>query len=258
MVLIYGLVVDPAEAARHIEKLTRLVPAEVARIMNDQLQRVVNTAQGSKGLGLALALLVALYGASRGAGAIVTALNIAFDAKETRSFPRRAILNAAIVAGAIVLAALLAFAVSLTRFLGDIAGGLSPLALLAVKTVSWLLAAGIASLGVALLFRYAPARDGAKWRWLTPGAIATVAGLVAASLGFGWFVTNIASYGATYGALASIVVLLMWLFISAYVLMLGAELNAELEHQTGQDTTRGRERPLGARGAQMADTAPAY
>jgi membrane protein len=131
---------------------------------------------------------------------------------------------------------------------------LAPAAAVVVKGLSWIAAALVVSLVTAAVYRYGPSRDDAKWRWLTPGAIAATLLWLVATLGFGVYVSNFGSYNATYGSLGAVVVLLMWLYLSAYVLLLGAELNAELEHQTVRDTTKGPDRPMGERGAVMADT----
>lgn len=258
LVLTYGLFVDPADAAEHIQALTAALPADAAGIIKDQLSSIVDTAAGKKGLGLALALLLAFYGAMKGAGAIVVALNIVYEEEEKRGFLRSTLVNAAITGGAALLATALVMAGSVTVLVEDWTRGLGPVALLLIKLLSWLVTAALASAAIATLYRYAPSRDAAKWSWLTPGSIAATLGLVAATAAFGFYAARFGDYNATYGALGSVVVLLMWLYISAYVLVLGGELNAELERQTEADTTRGPEKPLGARGAQMADTvAPA-
>ena len=130
--------------------------------------------------------------------------------------------------------------------------------ILLLKILSWIVAAGAVSAGIAALYRYAPARDKAKWSWLTPGSILATIGIIVASILFGFYVSNFGNYNATWGSLGAVVVLLTWLNLSAFILLLGAEVNAELEHQTERDTTTGPEQPLGARGAEMADkVAPA-
>lgn len=258
LVLTYGLIVEPAEAAQHIEALVRHVPAEAAQLISAQLRTVVTGAESKQGLGLLLALLLALYGAMKGSGAIVTALNIAYEEQEARGFVRRTLVTLAITVGAVLFFVAIIAAGSVSGFLESLVYNLGPTATGAIKLLSWLGVALLASLGIALLYRYAPSRDEAKWRWLTPGSFAALAGLVIATAGFGFYASNFGDYGATYGALSSVVVLLLWLYIAAYVLLLGAELNAELEHQTERDTTTGPEQPLGSRKAVVADTvAPA-
>ncbi len=257
LVLTYGLVVDPHDVAKHMQAMTALVPTDAAKLIDDQLKAVVDTAAGKKGLGLLLALALALYGAMKGAGAILTALNIVYEERETRGFVRLNLVTAAVTLAAVGVAILLLLAASATGFLEDIAGCISPLAATAIKLASWVVAGGVASAGVAALYRYGPARDRARWSWLTPGSVFATLGFALTTLGFGVYAAKFGNYNATYGALGAVVVLLMWLYLSAYVLLLGAELNAEIEHQTARDTTTGPERPLGDRNAAMADTVAA-
>ena len=257
MVLTYGLLVDPHDVAKHMQALTTLVPTDAAKLIDEQLKAVVDTAAGKKGFGLLLALGLALYGAMKGAGAIITALNIAYEEAETRGFVRLNLVTAAVTAAAIGIALLLLLAASLTGFLEDIAGRIAPVAATAIKIASWVVAGAIASAGVAALYRYGPARAQARWAWLTPGSIFATLGFALTTLGFGFYAAKFGNYNATYGSLGAIVVLLMWLYLSAYVLLLGAELNAELEHQTARDTTTGPEQAMGARDAKMADQAAA-
>lgn len=253
MVLSYGLLVDPAELGHQMQALTGHLPAEAAKLIDAQLVAVVKTASAKKGFGLLLALVLALYGAMKGAGAVVIALNVAYEETETRGFFRTTLVNAAITLAGVLLAAALLVSASLTAFLEKLAGGLDDAAEIAIKAGSWALTAALAAAAIAALYRYAPNRTRARWRWLTPGSVAATLGLIAATFGFGWYASNFGDYNATYGSLGAVVVLLLWLYLSAYVLLLGAELNAELEHQTERDTTQGAEKPLGARGAAMAD-----
>ncbi len=257
LVLTYGLVVDPHDVARHMQAMTQLVPGDAAKLIDEQLKGVVETAAGKKGFGLLLALALALYGAMKGAGAILTALNIAYEERETRGFVRLNLVTAAVTLSTVGIAVLLLLAASATGFLEDIAGRISPLAATAIKILSWIVAGSVASIGVAALYRYGPSRAAAKWSWLTPGSVFATLGFAATTLGFGVYAAKLGNYNATYGALGAVVVLLLWLYLSAYVLLLGAELNAELEHQTAHDTTTGPAREMGARDATMADTAAA-
>lgn len=253
LVLTYGLVVDPATVARHITELAAIMPADAARIIDEQLTNLVTTSADKKGLGLLLALGLALYGAMKGAGAIVTALNIAYEETNKRGFIAGYLMNAAITLGAVAVAIVLIVTTSVSHALESVAGDLPPVVALIIKIIGWLVSAAIAMSAVAALYRYGPSRANARWRWLTPGSVFATLGLLAATAGFGWYAANFGNYNATYGSLGAVVVLLLWLSISAYVLILGAELNAELEHQTEVDTTTGSEKPLGERRATMAD-----
>jgi len=255
MVLAYGLFVDPAEVARHMHALGAMLPADAAKLIDKQLADIVATASGKKGFGLLLALLLSLYGAMKGAGAVVTALNVAYEEEETRGLLGTSLLNAAITVGAVAVAAGALLAASVTGFAQDLAARLSPTAAAAIKYLSWVVAAALASSAVAALYRYAPSREHAQWKWLTPGSVVATIGWAAMTTVFGFYAAHFGNYNATYGALGAVVVLLMWLYLSAYILLLGAELNAELEHQTERDTTTGPPEPLGKRRAKVADEA---
>jgi len=254
LVLTYGLVADPATVMKHLQGLTQLLPADAARLIGEQMVSVTQAARGEKGFGLLLALLLALYGGMRGASSIITALNIVNEEEEQRGFVRTTLLAFMMTLGVVLVGVVGIVAVSAMGFVDNLLSDAGPAIHWLIRLLSWALAALLASLAIASVYRYGPDRDVSKWRWLTPGStIATLLWLVA-TLGFGFYVSNFGSYNATYGSLGAVVVLLMWLYLSAYVLLLGAELNAELEHQTARDTTEGPERPMGERGAEMADT----
>lgn len=252
-VLVYGLVARPETVLRQMEALTELLPAEAASLIGEQLMNVVASAEGKKGLGLLLALAIALWGATKGAGAIVTALNIAYEEEEGRGFVKRTLLNLAIVLGAVLGLIVAVGTITTLSHLERLIPGAPAVLVWIGKLVSWLALAGLVAAGAATLYRYGPDRDKAKWSWLTPGSIAAALGIGLLTVAFSIYVANFGNYNATYGSLGAVVVLLTWLYLSALVLLLGAELNSELEHQTERDTTRGPERPLGERGAEMAD-----
>lgn len=254
LVLGYGLVADPATVVRHMQAITSVLPADAARLIGEQLQSIVTTAQGKKGLGLLVALLIALYGAMKGAGAIVTALNIVYEEEETRGFVKRTLLTFFMTVGMVLVGILALLAISAMGAVEALLPGRSELLHTVLKLASWIVAALAMSAGVAAVYRYAPDRDEARWRWLTPGSALATLALLLVSLGFGFYVANFGSYNATYGSLGAVVVLLTWLYLSAYVVLLGAELNSELEHQTAQDSTEGADQPMGRRGAKVADT----
>ncbi|WP_342366302.1 YihY/virulence factor BrkB family protein [Sphingomonas sp. CFBP 13706] len=253
IVLIYGLVADTATVVANIRGLFQVLPADAAKVIGDQLATVVGTSEGKKGFGLILALALALYGASKGASSIVTALNIAYEERETRGFFALYILAFSITAGAVVLALTAALSTAAFALLDSMIPGAPDFVLTLLRLTSYAVLATLAVTAAACLYRFGPNRAHAKWAWLTPGSLAATLIWLAATVGFGFYVANFGNYGATYGSLSAVVVLLTWLWLSAYVFLLGAELNAELEHRTTRDTTTGPERPAGARGAAVAD-----
>jgi YihY family inner membrane protein len=254
VVLIYGLVADTATVVANIRALFNVLPDDAARVIADQLATVVGTSEGKKGFGLVVALGIALYGGTKGASSIVTALNIAYEERETRGFIRLNLLAFAITAGAVVLALVAALSMAAFALLDSLIPGAPDIVLLAIRLVSYIVLACLGVSAAACLYRFGPNRHKAKWAWLTPGSLAATVVWMAATIGFGVYVSRFGNYGATYGSLSAVVILLTWLWLSAYVFLLGAELNSELEHQTTRDTTTGEAAPMGLRGAAVADT----
>ena len=253
IVLSYGLVAEPATVMKNIKQLTGVMPADAAKLVGEQLLNVVRTSGSKKGLGLLIALGVALFGARQGAGAVITALNIAYEEKEKRGFIKLNLLALAMTAASVLVAILATVAIGALGHLETLLPSLPGWGAVLGKIVSYLLLGAAAAAGAATLYRYGPSRDEAKWTWLTPGSVLTAVAWLLLTLGFGVYVAKFGNYNATYGSLATVVVLLTWLYLSAYILMFGAELNSELEHQTVADTTAGPAKPLGARGAWSAD-----
>ncbi len=254
IVLSYGLIASPETVMAHVRSLTTMMPASAASLIGEQLLNIVTTSGGKKGLGLLVALGVALYGAMKGAGAIITALNIAYDEKETRGFLRLNLTTLAITVGAVALAIAAMIAIAALGTLDRLIPGAPAFIIWLLKLGFYVLLGAVAAGAAATLFRYAPDRDEARWVWLTPGSVAVTVLWLVLTVGFGVYVANFGSYDATYGSLGAVIVLLTWLYLSAYLIIMAAELNAELERQTARDTTKGPERPLGQRGADAADT----
>lgn len=255
VVLLYGLVGDPHTVAQSIDLLVGIAPPEVLTILRDQLLAIVTSSKAAQGIGLAVAVFVSLYGAMRAATAMIAALNIINEEHETRSIIRTTLVAALITLGMVGVALIGIAAISLftyarnflTVYLGDAAAVL-------IQWATWAFAGAMVSITFAIFFRYAPDRRAAKWRWLSVGSVLSTVLWVAITLGFGFYVSDITNYNATYGSLAAVVIFLMWLFLSAYAVLIGAEVNAELERQTMVDSTIGPDKPIGHRGAVMADT----
>lgn len=254
VVMLYGLIADVTTVERQIAALAGLIPADAASVLESQLVQVVTTSSSVKGIGLIVALAVSIYGAMYAANGLIAALNVINTELETRgiiTLTRRAVFltSAAIMIGLTGLISGGIFA-WLTGFAAPWLGQLA----FVLKAASWISAFLLGTWGFALIMRYGPDRRPAKWRWLTPGAVVATLLWMASSFGFSLYVAYIANYSATYGSLSAIVVFLLWLYLSAYGALLGALLNAELERQTAADSTKGPDRPLGERGAVVADT----
>jgi membrane protein len=252
IVLTYGLVVQPATVIRDMQQLTAVMPTDAAKLVGDQLMNVVHTSDGKKGLGLLLALAVALFGARNGAGGLIAALNIAYEEDEKRGFLKLNLLTLAMTAAAVLAAIVAVVAIGALGHLEKLLDGM-PIAAVLGKIVSYLLLLLVGAAGAATLYRFGPSRQSAQWIWLTPGSVFAALFWLLLTVGFGIYVANFGNYNATYGSLGAVVVLLTWLYLSSYILLFGAELNSEIEHQTAADTTGGAPQPLGARGAWVAD-----
>ncbi len=253
LVLSYGLVADPQTVIADVRQLTSVMPADAARLVGEQLMNVVQSSDGKKGFGLLLALALALFGARNGAGAVITALNIAYEEEEKRGFIKVNLLALGITAAAVLVALFAAVAIAALGKLQDLLPGAPGVIVAAGKVGSYLLLLGGGAGAAATLYRYGPSRTRARWMWLTPGSLFAAIGWLLLSVGFGLYVANFGNYNATYGSLSAVVVMMTWLYLSSYILVFGAELNAELEHQTAEDTTSGIAHPIGQRGSWVAD-----
>jgi membrane protein len=253
-VLTYGLFAEPETVARQAQSLTAFLPGEAASLIGEQLMNVVQTSGGKKGFGLLLAIGVAFWGARNAASAIITALNIAYEEEEKRGFLKTTSLALAMTLGAVVMAGVVGAAIGILTAVERLLPNAGAIGHLLITAVTYVALGGIAAGAAATLYRYGPSREKAKWTWLTPGSIFFAVVWLLLTLGFGFYVRNFGNYGATYGSLSAVVVLLTWLYLSSYVLIFGAELNSEVEHQTAKDTTANAgEKPVGARGAWSAD-----
>lgn len=233
IVLSYGLFADPAMVASHIAGLAQRLPQSAAELIGGQLESMVETSGAAKGFALFVALAIALFGARTGAGSLVTAISLAFNDKKQRSFLRGNALALAITVVAIVgmgvVIVVLALTASLTGMLPDLSGAGQFLG----KAIAYGLLAVMGTLGAAWLYRRVPNSASPHFRQVLPGAIFASVGLVVLTLAFGFYVSNFGSYNATYGSLGAVVVLLTWLWLSAYVLLLGAEIAAASMHDGG-------------------------
>jgi membrane protein len=254
-VLIYGLVGDPQTVAKSVDLLQGIAPPEVLTILQEQLLAIVTSSKTAQGFGLLIAIFFALYGAMRAATAMIAALNIIYEEHETRNLIRTTLVAAAITLGMVAVAMVGTIAISVFAYVTNfLSYWLGSIGTLLVQIATWLCAGALISFTFAIFFRFAPDRRAAKWRWLSVGSILATLLWVAITFGFAFYVANLTNYNATYGSLATVVIFLMWLFLSAYAVLIGAEINSEMERQTMTDSTVGPDRPIGMRGAVMADT----
>ena len=253
IVLSYGTVADPHMVVTNMGALTSVLPRDVAGVIGDQLMNAVKAGEGTKGAAIVLAFIVAIYGGTNGAAAIITALNIAYEEKEKRSLIAFYLLAMGMTVAALILALVALGSVAavgaLQRFFPLASAG----TVLAGKLAGYLLVTLFAAAVAATLYRFGPSRTMARWKWITPGSLFAAVALLLLTIAFGYYVARFTNYSRTYGSLGTVVALLTWMYLSAYAFIFGAELNSEIEHQTAKDSTIGKPKPLGDRGAWAAD-----
>jgi membrane protein len=251
-VSIYGLVVSPEDIVNQVEDLSSTMPTEAKDLLVEQLEQVARANGAGLGLGAALGLALALWSASAAVKHLMSAVGLAYDEQNERGFVRTRLLAIALTLAGIVFMTVAVFVLTgLPGVADDVAGEVGRVV---ASWGRWPLLAGLMLLALAVVYRVAPDRDDPRWRWVTWGAgAATVAWLVACAA-FSFYASRFGSYNETYGAMASVVVLMLWLYLTAVCVILGAEINAEMEHQTARDSTVGPPKRMGERSAEMADT----
>jgi membrane protein len=253
LVSMYGLFADPATIQEHLNALAGILPGGAIEIVGDQVKRIAAQGGGTLGFSFVIGLLIAIWSANAAMKAIFDALNIVYDEEEKRSFIKLNAVSLAFTAGALVFILLALAAIVVLPILLDYIGLKSSTEWL-IRLGRWPVLLICVVGGLALLYRYGPSRDQAQWRWVTPGGVIAALLWGAVSVLFSWYVENFGNYNETYGSLGAVIGFMTWIWVSVIVVLLGAEINAESEHQTMHDTTEGHRNPMGARGATMADT----
>lgn len=258
LVSIFGLVADPALIEQQMQTMSGIVPGGAVEIVGGQVKRIASQGGGALGFSFVTGLLVSLWSANAGMKSMFDALNIVYQEEEKRSFLRLNAQSLALTLGAMLFLVLAAAAIIVLPAVFALIGLGETTAGMLLALGRWPLLLVILIVGLAVLYRYGPSRDKPKWRWVTWGSALAAFAWLAGSALFSWYVANFGNYNETYGSLGAAIGFLTWVWLSAIVILVGGELNAELEHQTEHDTTEGPSRPLGARGAEMADrVAPA-
>ena len=251
LVALYGLMFDPSSVEQQVEAMRGVVPQEVLGLISDQLKAVTTNSHSNLSISFGVALLVAIFGARSATSTLISALNVAYDEEEKRNFIRfqlvAFVLTAAAVVFAVISIALVAVLPAVIELLplGDTGKTLA-------AVLRWPVLVVLVIIGFASIFHYAPCRPWAHWRWISPGAVVATVLWLAGSALFSVYVGQFASYNKTYGSLGAVAVLLMWLYLSAFAVLLGAQLNAEMERPTGRDTTEDEDKPMGSRGTRVA------
>jgi len=253
LVALYGLAFDPRQVQEQVSALSGVLPPDAAEILLRQLNDLTTRDSKALGFGAIGGLLLALWSASAGMRTLMEALNVAYNEEEKRGFFRfygtALLLTLASILGTILAIVLVVAIPAVLTFLG-----LDDTLKWVISIAAWPILIIMMMIGLAVVFRYGPSRREPRWRWVSWGAFVATVLWIIGSLLFSFYVAKFGNYNETYGAVGAIVILLMWFLLSAYAVLIGAELNAEMERQTRKDTTEGGEKPLGQRGAYAADT----
>ena len=253
LVSLYGLFADSNTINEHLSLAAGFLPQGGLDIVTDQVNRITSKGNATLGFGFLFGLALALWSANAGMKAIIDALNVVYDEKEKRGFVWLNLTSLALTLAAIIS---LLFAIAAVIVLPVLLNyvGLSYVSELLLRLLRWPALLVLIVTGLAVLYRFGPSRAEARWEWLSVGSVAAAVAWLVASALLSWYLANFADYNATYGSLGALIGFMMWLWISAIVILFGAELNSEIEHQTARDSTVGGDKPLGTRGAAMADT----
>ncbi len=253
LVLLYAWFSNPADISRHMSEIARFMPQEAHDIISGQLTALSSKAPTTLGLSAIGTLLFSLWSASKGSTSVIEAMNIIYGEKECRGFIKRTamalgftLLGTVLSLVAIVVVVAMPAITGIFNFgpffetLGNVAG--------------WAILLFLFSFYLSCVYRFGPCRQNAKWNWVSRGSIiASVLWALTSAL-FSWYASNFGNFNKTYGSLGAVVVLMTWFWISSFIILIGGEINSELEHQTKKDTTTGHPEPMGSRGAKMADT----
>lgn len=255
LVTLVGLVADPAQITQQVQSFTVGLPQASSQLISAQLSSITQSSSGTLTVGLVISLLAALWSASSGTSSLMTAVNIAYEEKESRGFLKlrgaALLLTLGTVVFLVLTLALIAVVPVLLR-----AVPLGPVGAVLAQLARWALLGALIVVGLAVLYRIAPDRNPPKFRWVSVGSVVAASLWLLGSVGFSLYINFFSNYNKTYGTLAGAIVLLLWLFLTSYIVLLGAEINAQAEYQTARDTTIGEPKPMGQRGAVVADSAP--
>jgi membrane protein len=257
VVLVYGLAADPQTVAEHIGKLFATLPRDAAALIADQLKSLTASPKSAKGISLVIALALAIYGASKGAGGVVTALNIAYELKEDRGFVKTTLLTLAMTLGGLLVIVLAVAAISVSAAVEHILPFSSPIVHFLFQAVAWAVAVAAVAAGLAAVYRFAPNRPEAPWVWVSPGSAAATLLWLVGTIGFGLYVSHFGSYNKTYGSLGGVVVFLTWLYLTGYIVLMGGELNSELEKEQALEAAGKEPLPMAQAQAGPQAAAPA-
>ncbi|RLQ88037.1 YihY/virulence factor BrkB family protein [Notoacmeibacter ruber] len=247
----YGLLFDPASLADHLALMSAFMPAAAIDLIRGQLERLTGQDSATLSFAFLFSLAIAIWSANSGMKGVFEAMNVAYNETESRNFFLLNAVSLLFTLGAVFAVICMVAVVIVTPVVLEFLhlGGLDPV----IRIGGFAFLAVMMIFGLMLLYRYGPSRKNAQWKWLPVGAVAAVVLVMIVSVAFSYYVSNFADYNATYGSLGAIVGFMTLIWLTLTIVMLGAELNSEIEHQTAEDTTVRPEKPLGTRGAFVAD-----
>jgi membrane protein len=253
LVSIYGMIADPADIGELLASLAGTIPGDVIDIIRGQLQFLASQDQKALGLAFFGGLLASLWSANAAIKALFDALNVVYGEKEKRNFFKLTALSLSFTAAMILFMVLALIGIVVIPAILDLLH-IGETGELLINILRWPAMLAVVVLGLAVMYRYGPCRADARWRWITWGSVAAAILWFVVSMLFSWYASNFGNYNKTYGSLGAVIAFMMWTWLSTTIVLMGGELNAEVEHQTAKDSTTGAPKPLGARGARMADT----
>jgi len=253
LVSLYGLFADTGTVSSTVDHLQGILPSGGIEVVQAQIVRIATQPHGTLSLGFIVSLAFALWSANSAMTALFDALNIVYGEREKRSLAglyaeALGFTSLALVFGLLAITAVVALPPALAAL--ELGNGVEPF----IRIARWPLMLAVVALALALIYRYGPSREHARWRWISWGSAVGASAWLGASMLFSWYAANFGRFNATYGSLGAIIGFMMWIWVSAIVILVGGELDAEMEHQTAKDSTTGAPEPMGARGAVMADT----
>jgi membrane protein len=249
-VSLYGLFADVSQVNAQLADLSLFIPHEALAVVGDQMTRLAGGEPATLSAAFVISLLLSAWSANAGMRALFAGLNVAYDEAERRNFLVQTALTYAFTLGLLVFLTLVSALLVVAPLALDVFGLTSGLLL----PLRWLSLWAVASGAFTIVYRYGPSRARARWRWVTWGAVLAATFWLVGSLAFSWYVNHMAHFDVTYGPLGAVIGFMAWIWFSVMTVLIGAELNAEIEHQTAFDSTTGPPEPMGERGAAMADS----
>ena len=247
LVSIYGLLTDPRSIGEQVTALYGVLPDDVIDLIRNQLLSLTNTPPGKLGLGFLISLLTALWSVNTAMKSVFDGLNVTYREREKRGILLLNGVSFAFALGAVLMAAVYMIAIAVVPLVLNFVG-VGRVGEVLLVVMRWPLLMAMSAIAIAMLSRYGPSRVTARWQWVTPGSVFVIVAWVLMSIGFSVYLSNFAQYDKTYGALGAAIVMMMWVWLSTYILLVGSAINAEMEHQTAVDTTSFAKRLMGRRG----------